>query len=160
MVDTPGLAERAADDSEELPRLVRYIVRRLLGADEATVTDEVLAWIDGNMGPDYAWPGNVRELEQCVIRSHYRPHVAARRTAPRHEARGAAHDELHRALSASALTADEMLRVYCTIRYATTGSYKEAGDRLGIDQRTLKAKVDPELLAQLRAGADFEAEGA
>ena len=41
------------------------------------LTAEVVAWIDRELGRDYAWPGNFRELGQCVrnvmIRGSYRP---------------------------------------------------------------------------------------
>ena len=48
------------------------------------------------------------------------------------------------------LTADELLRHYCTRIYALTGSYEESARRLGLDRRTVKAKLDPELLERLR----------
>jgi hypothetical protein len=34
--------------------------------------------------------------------------------------------------------------------YARTGSFEAAGRRLGVDRRTVKAKIDPELLERLR----------
>jgi hypothetical protein len=52
---------------------------------------------------------------------------------------------------AGSLSADELLRRYCTLVYAQTGSYLETGRRLGLDRRTVKDKVDPELLRRLEA---------
>jgi hypothetical protein len=42
-----------------------------------------------------------------------------------------------------------LLRRYCTLVYSQTGSYQETGRRLGLDRRTVKAKVDAELLRRL-----------
>ncbi len=58
----------------------------------------------------------------------------------------ASRDSLTRALRQSALTADELLRHYCTVVFAQTGSYAETARRLDLDRRTVKSKVDPELL--------------
>lgn len=49
------------------------------------------------------------------------------------------------------LSADTVLRRSCTIVYAKTGSYQESARRLGLDRRTVHDKIDPDLLAQLRA---------
>jgi ActR/RegA family two-component response regulator len=87
----------------------------------------------------------VRELEQCVrsvlLRGEYRP-VAS----PRPRAGG-----LESALAEGRLSADELLVRYCTQVYAATGSYEETGRRLGLDRRTVKRKIDRELLQSLRA---------
>ena len=42
------------------------------------------------------------------------------------------------------LTADELLRRYCTMVYAQCGSYEEAARRLKLDRRTIKAKIEPD----------------
>ncbi len=46
-------------------------------------------------------------------------------------------------------TADELLVVYCTIVYAQERSYEGAARRLGLDRRTVKAKIDEDLLGRL-----------
>jgi hypothetical protein len=51
---------------------------------------------------------------------------------------------------AGSLSADEVLRRYCTLVYAQTGSYQETGRRLGLDRRTVREKIDAHLLAELR----------
>ena len=71
----------------------------------------------------------------------YQPPAAA----PRPESRASFVD----ALFAGALTADELLRHYCTLVYARTRNYLDTARRLGIDRRTVRAKVDPGLLEQL-----------
>ena len=51
---------------------------------------------------------------------------------------------------AGALNADELLRRYCTLVYADTGSYQETGRRLGLDRRTVREKIDARLLDDLQ----------
>ena len=51
-------------------------------------------------------------------------------------------DQLAEELQAGRLTADELLRRYCSIVYAQTRNYEEAARRLGLDRRTVKAKVE------------------
>jgi hypothetical protein len=38
--------------------------------------------------------------------------------------------------------------------YAQTGSYSETARRLGLDRRTVRSKIDEELLAEIRCFAD------
>jgi len=59
-------------------------------------------------------------------------------------------DEIENDFRAGRLTANAMLSRYCTVVYRQTGSYEETARRLSIDRRTVKSKVDPELLARLR----------
>jgi len=40
------------------------------------------------------------------------------------------------------LTAEELLSHYCALVYERTGSYLEAARRLGLDRRTVKAKIE------------------
>jgi hypothetical protein len=49
---------------------------------------------------------------------------------------------LDRALVDSGLSADAVLGRYCALVYELTGSYVEAGKRLGLDRRTVKEHVD------------------
>jgi DNA-binding NtrC family response regulator len=143
-VVTPSLAEQARGDAEELLRLLTFIARRQVGAEGEPLARETLAWIEAELGLDYPWPGNFRELEQCVrnvlVRQRYVPR-ALRRAAP--------DEELVRRLRALELTAEELLSAYCTLVYAREQSYDGAARRLGLDRRTVRAKVDPELLARL-----------
>ena len=52
-----------------------------------------------------------------------------------------------------ALTADELLMRYCTVVYARTRNYQETALRLGLDRRTVKSSIDPEVLAELGDGS-------
>ena len=152
LIATPSLREQLADSPEELGNLVLFIAQRITGPEEAEpLAGEVELWIERNLGRDYPWPGNVRELEQCVrnilIRNEYR----APRT-PTQEPRG----RLVEALSAGELTADELLTRYCTLIYAQTGNYQETARRLALDRRTVKSKIDPDLLEAFRSGEPQE----
>jgi DNA-binding NtrC family response regulator len=144
-IATPTLAAQLADSPGALRELVAYMAKRVAGAEAANFAPEVLAWIEKNLGAAYAWPGNYRELEQCVknvlIRRDYRP--------PRSEEHGPA-DALAADIQNGRLTADAMLSRYVTLVYARTGSYEETARRLEMDRRTVKAKVDSELLQSLR----------
>ncbi|MFP5284960.1 MAG: sigma 54-interacting transcriptional regulator [Thermoanaerobaculia bacterium] len=142
---TPSLRERIADSPRELSDLVLALAQRAVGDDLAEeVARDVEAWIRDNLGLDYPWPGNVRELAQCLnnvlIRGEYRPAGEG----------GGVRERLAEELLSGALTADELLRRYCTIVYARAGSYEEAARRLELDRRTVKSRVDPELLSRLK----------
>ena len=97
------------------------------------------------MGLDYAWPGNFRELEQCVrnviLRGSYQKARAA-------EAPGG---ELAAAIENLEIDADTLLSRYVTLAYHRLGSYVAAAEKLGLDRRTVKAKVDQEMLEELQA---------
>jgi transcriptional regulator with AAA-type ATPase domain len=150
VIHTPTLREQLADSPDALRGLALSIARRVAGPDEAErLCNEVVDWVDTQLQPGHDWRGNVRELEQCVrnvmIRGEYHP-----LTAPRPDLqRGGA--DLTRAIQAGELSADDLLRHYCTLVYARAGSYEEAARRLGLDRRTVKARVDAELLERLRA---------
>lgn len=138
IIVAPTLHERITDSPEELGRLVLFLARRIAGEAEAPrIAREVEDWIVTNLGLDYPWPGNVRELEQCVrnviIRQSYTPPTAPPRNAA---------ESFLQAMAEGELTAEQLLRRYCTMVYARTGSLQETARRLGIDRRTVKSKLD------------------
>ncbi|HEX7180690.1 MAG TPA: sigma 54-interacting transcriptional regulator [Thermoanaerobaculia bacterium] len=144
---TPSLRERLADSPRELSDLVLFLVQRMVGEELAEeVAGEVESWIRERLGPGYPWPGNVRELAQCVnnvlIRREYQPAEEA--------GAGGARERLLEDLGAGRLSAEEALGRYCTLVYAQSGSYEEAARRLGLDRRTVRARVDADLLRELR----------
>jgi len=152
IVATPSLAEQIDGDPDELRSLIALVSRRLVGDEECDrVADEVFDWVIGNMGPRYEWPGNMRELSQCVqnllIHRAYRPLAPVGGPAPA--------DDLLRGIAEGRLTAEELLSRYCTQVYSQTGSYSETARRLGLDRRTVRAKIDEKLLAEIREAADM-----
>lgn len=146
IIVTPSLKEQIEGSPEQLHNLLLFITRRVAGPEEAeALAGEVAHWIREHLDPGYTWPGNVRELEQCVrnimIRKTYQPspaHLAGPREA------------FLDAVNARSLTVDELVRQYCTFVYAETGSYQETARRLDVDRRTVKDRVDQELLEMLR----------
>lgn len=134
-VTTPALAEQIADSPGVLRELVAYMSRRVAGPEGEELAVEVMRWIEENLGEAYEWPGNYRELEQCVknvlIRRNYRPS-----RPPGDEA-----EDLAAGVRRGDLTADELLTRYCALVYEKAGSYEEAARRLGMDRRTVKARV-------------------
>lgn len=133
---TPSLAERWAKDKAEIRHLVEHLLLRIIPRNQqAELADECVAWIHQHLGSQYAWPGNVRELDQCLrgwlIRKDYQPLEIS---VPEQGNIGAA-------LSNSNLTADELISLYCKISYEQTGSYVKTADQLGLDRRTVKARV-------------------
>lgn len=151
VISTRPLRERIREQPEELHDLVRFIVQREAIDDSDDLTHEVLKWIEQNLGHQYAWPGNIRELEQCVrnvlIRQQYHPMIL--------DAADPSGDPLmllRQATAGVALTAEELLRRYCTLAFKKYGSYEAAAEHLGMDRRTLRKRVDPRLLDELHAG--------
>jgi DNA-binding NtrC family response regulator len=146
LIVTPSLAEQLRDARDERRALVRFIAGRVAGDAEADhLAEETESWIGTHLGEGYRWPGNVLELEQCVrnvmIRGEYRPPHAGNPSARRRIA-----DEV----MGGTLSAEDVLRRYCTLVYAVTGSYQETGRRLGLDRRTVREKIDSTLLDELR----------
>jgi transcriptional regulator with AAA-type ATPase domain len=138
LISTPSLYDQLSDSPQELPSLIHFIARHVVDEDEAAaLTDEVAAWVGKHLGREYSWPGNFRELEQCVnnvlIRHEYRPPESA--IIP-------AGEQLARDLTEGRLTADELLRRYCTLVYSLTRNFEETARRLNLDRRTVKAKVN------------------
>jgi hypothetical protein len=159
LVVTPSLFEQVCDSPGELRSLILLLVQRLVDSEDMdSLADEVEHWVTSKMPPGYRWPGNVRELEQCVrsilVRGEYYPLSPAARGA-----RGPL-QLLVEEVCNGALTADELLSRYCTLIYAQTAQYEGAARRLQLDRRTVKSKIDPELLEQLRqAGVTVVASG-
>jgi transcriptional regulator with AAA-type ATPase domain len=144
LIETPSLYEQIRNSPAVLRDLIRFMARRNAGDEAEAVAEEASEWIDRHLGPDYTWPGNYRELEQCVrnimIRHSYRPA----------QARSVATEGLFEPAIRGEISVDELTRRYCTLTYSKTGSYEETARRIGLDRRTVKAKVDRKLLQQLQ----------
>ncbi|HEY8665628.1 MAG TPA: sigma 54-interacting transcriptional regulator [Tepidisphaeraceae bacterium] len=136
MIETPSLREQLRESPGDLRNLILFITTRLAPDAAEELASETEAWIVEHLGQEYGWPGNFRELEQCVvnilIRKEYRP---------AHSDSDGAQD-LADAIAAGSLTADALLRRYCTIVYGQTQNYEETARRLKLDRRTVKAKVE------------------
>lgn len=136
LIETPSLADQVRESPSVLRDLVFYLARRNAGDEAQSLADEAYEWIVANLGENYDWPGNYRELEQCVrnliIRREYRPvrRIARERESP------------FDAAVRGEITAEELVRRYCRLVYSQTGSYEETARRIGLDRRTVKAKIE------------------
>ncbi|MGB6946237.1 MAG: sigma 54-interacting transcriptional regulator [Bryobacteraceae bacterium] len=137
LIPTPSLADQIRDSPGVLRELLHYMTVRTVGDEAERCLPEVEEWIAHELPADYAWPGNYRELEQCVrnviIRRSYRPLA---------QVAGGNEDEFFARFRAGQLSADELLSRYAARVYQLTGSYEEAARKMGLDRRTVKAKVE------------------
>jgi DNA-binding NtrC family response regulator len=137
VISTPALCEQLDEAPSDLPRLVRFIARRHVNAEQVeALTAEVVHIVETKLGRSYRWPGNFRELEQCVrnvlVRGRYEP-VDIKLRAPA--------EALAADLAVGRLTAEELLQRYCAIVYGQTHNLEEIARRLKLDRRTVKAKL-------------------
>jgi transcriptional regulator with AAA-type ATPase domain len=136
LIRTPSLKEQIDASPGVLRELTLFMVRRVAGDEAGSCLDDVQEWIATNLPADYAWPGNYRELEQCVrnviIRGTYQPVTVG-------ETEG--ESGFWGAFQAGKLKAEEVLAYYTALVYRQAGSYEEAARRLGVDRRTVKARV-------------------
>jgi transcriptional regulator with AAA-type ATPase domain len=145
-ITTPTLHEQLAANADELVHLVRFISARVAAESEAEqLTAEVVQAIERSPGRDYRWPGNFRELEQCVRSVMLRGSYAPAANAATRDAR----ERIAGAILSGTFTADDLLRNYCTLLYAKTRNYSQVAEKLGVDRRTVRAKVDVRLLEEL-----------
>jgi DNA-binding NtrC family response regulator len=137
LIQTPSLADQIQDTPGVLHELVYYMTLRTAGEETSRCLPEVEEWIRTHLPNGYLWPGNYRELEQCVrnviIRGSYRPIQPSSAVAE-----GDFLAQFH----AGELTANQLLAHYAAKVYRMTGSYEEAARRMGLDRRTVKAKVE------------------
>jgi transcriptional regulator with AAA-type ATPase domain len=139
VIRTPSLREQLADRPGDLYAMVRFVAGQLVESDSDAnaLAGEITSWIESHLGREYAWPGNFRELEQCVrnvvVRGAYEPP-----SAPASRDDG---DALAAAVQSSSLTADELLTRYVAMTHGREGSYEATARRLGLDRRTVKARV-------------------
>lgn len=139
-IHTPALSERLADNPRELVVLTEFLLKRWCDPSEVKqASEEFCGWIRKHIGMNYLWPGNVRELDQCirnlVIHGSYQPQGVSRITQPPIPA------DMWAQLQDVQLSASDLVDWYCKYAYQKLNNFEEAGKRLGIDRRTVRARV-------------------
>jgi DNA-binding NtrC family response regulator len=133
------LRERLDETPRELEGLVRLLVARIVGTENAELTAQAMEAIGRDVPADYRWPGNVRELEQGVRRilltGRYTRDLDL--TGP---AQGATNDaeRLAAQIEAGRLSAQDLLGHYCALLYRRLGTFAEVAARTGLDRRTAR----------------------
>jgi DNA-binding NtrC family response regulator len=149
MIQTPTLREQIADCPEDLHYLAEFTARRVLvdlPEESKALAKEAVDWIAVQMGANYAWPGNIRELEQCVRNVMIRKSYTPVRQNPR-PVGGSAHDRFARDVAGGRFTLEELIENYVSMIYAAEERhYGRASKRLNVDWRTLKQKLNQELV--------------
>ncbi len=144
-IRTPALREQLDDRPEALRGLISFIAQGLVASEAEVLTDEVESWILTHIGADYPWPGNFRELEQCVrnvlVRQKYEPQKQVKTKVMESETASWLQEA-----ELGTLTFAELLSRYCTAVYAKLGSYQQTAEVLGLDRRTVRSKIDRQLL--------------
>jgi DNA-binding NtrC family response regulator len=137
VIQMPTLRQRIAERPSELEDLVRVLVMRIAGEQQADLVSIALEAIRRDLPRDYAWPGNVRELEQAVRRilltGSYTSDVGGAAVNPEQQ-----FSDLARA---GELSARDLLGRYCAMLYRQLGTYADVAARTGLDRRTARKYI-------------------
>ena len=132
---TPSLKERVCDDPAEIGHLVAHLLGRITGGLESDLAKECNDWISTELS-HHSWPGNVRELDQCIrqwlLRKEYQPLAKPEGSA----------DGLSAILAGIELSAEELVTLYCQVKYEQNGSWVKTAKELKLDRRTVKSRVE------------------
>ncbi|HEV8096369.1 MAG TPA: sigma 54-interacting transcriptional regulator [Burkholderiales bacterium] len=137
VIEVPTLRQRIEESARELEELVRLLVTRIGGEENAERAAFVLEALERDLPRGYPWPGNVRELEQAVRRILLTGRYAAGLSAES----GSEDDRLADMARAGTLSAQELLGRYCALLYRRFGTYAEVAERTGLDRRTARKYV-------------------
>lgn len=138
VITVPPLRQRIQEDSAELDDLVEHTVGRLFGTPPPEISRMVKQTLKIQIKPDYDWPGNVRELEQCIRRVIMKKRCSVRpKKSPEN-----LKELLQVGIENGNISADKLLRGYCYLLYTQHGTFKEVGDRMLLDTRTVKKYID------------------
>lgn len=145
VIETPALADRLAQGSDDLRLLARLALERTLGSEHVNDTlDEVIGFLEAHRR-GHEWPGHLDELDATVRSLLVRDTSGSAPAVP-----VSARERLTAGFRRGELDAERLLDAYCTIAYLRWGSYQEAARRLGLDRRTVRARIDEKLLDALR----------
>ncbi|MDP2343656.1 MAG: sigma 54-interacting transcriptional regulator [Deltaproteobacteria bacterium] len=138
VVRTPPLRERRDDDDSEVDALVAFLCEQAVGAREAPGLARDVDAAIASLGKGYAWPGNVRELAQLVRRVLVQG-AGAQPTSPAAALPSVWWDQL----KAGSLSLDDVVAGYVQLVHARQGSVSATARALGVDRRTVRARLSP-----------------
>ncbi|MCK4998077.1 MAG: sigma-54-dependent Fis family transcriptional regulator, partial [Anaerohalosphaera sp.] len=136
-IEVPGLAQRIAEDPEELDELIVSVINRITQTGSKELADKVSDVIDKRLGREYQWPGNVRELENVIrsviIKQDYQGDNRSNFDGDK--------SLMQIEIDSKVQTAEEILAKYCTILYEKFGTYEQVARAANLDRRTVKKYI-------------------
>lgn len=144
LVRVPGLWQIQSESADVVLRLARQICANLVGRAESEQLLTELAQSLETFGPQYLWPGNMAELERCV-----RQVAMTGECHPSHLNSADPRLPMGDDYLAVETPLNTIVNRYCTLAYARYGSYLETARQLDMDRRTVKARIDHDLLDKL-----------
>lgn len=133
----PTLAQRIAEDANELPTMVQHLVEQMVGHNTSALLDKIITSLEREQGPEYSWPGNVRELEQAIrsiiIGGSYRGDSLISNDDPVVSLLNSVKEPL---------PTEILLGKYCKELYARLHTYDAVGKAIGMDRRTVRKYVE------------------
>jgi hypothetical protein len=154
-IRTPSLREQLDDAPGERRHLVKSVLARLIRSEKKLElrTDEVDAWMDRGLAPDYPWTGNMREFENCVrnvlLSGRYVPEIVE---AEAGGADGSESDVLGPVALAGGFSLRQLNVYFATKMYALNDQNLSKTSRLlDVNPRTAERLIDREALARMLA---------
>ncbi len=135
-ITIPTLQERLQEDPQELERLIKHLVIRIVGKGFTASPEEIAKAIRSSLGEEYGWKGNIRELEQVIRR--YMLTGSCDITRP---AAPLKKGSLEESIRKGDLSLDDIRSIYCQMLYDQYGSWEKVARIGGIDRRTVKKLV-------------------
>ena len=134
-IQTVSLREILNDSPQEMYFFTSFICKKLFGekgGDE--IGPRIYKVLEDTIPSDYSWAGNFRELEQAIRNILVTGRYASPEPLDSEE-------EINDYYQKSNITMAQWIGLYANRAYENFGSYREAGKRIGVDQRTLKKWV-------------------
>ena len=153
LIQTPSLADQIRDSPRVLRELVHYMTLRTVGDEAERCLPEIEEWIAKQLPARLRVAWKLSRTGAVRAKYDYPALVPAIGTGCGGGGGdggdgGDKNDEFFARFRAGQLSADELLARYAARVYQLTGSYEEAARKMGLDRRTVKAKVERYLEGQ------------